>query len=62
MHDKHQKFFDEQAAEWDLNFTAEDLDRLRHIVDKIGIKKGSSRQKPGAGPVFQNGIRAKRCE
>ena len=40
MHDKHQKFFDEQAAEWDLNFTAEDLDRLRHIVDKIGIKKG----------------------
>ncbi len=28
------------AAEWDLMFTAEDLERLAHIVDKLGVKPG----------------------
>ncbi len=40
MHDKHQEFFDALAAEWDLMFTAEDLERLTHIVDRLGVKKG----------------------
>ena len=40
MHDKHQEFFDALAAEWDLMFTAEDLERLSHIVESLGIKKG----------------------
>lgn len=40
MHDKHQEFFDSLAAEWDLMFTAEDLERLNHIVEKLGVKKG----------------------
>ncbi len=40
MHDKHQEFFDKLAAEWDTTFTAEDLERLSHIIDKIGVKKG----------------------
>lgn len=37
-HDKHQAFFDELAAEWDLAFTAEDLERLGHIVDSLNVK------------------------
>lgn len=40
MHDKHQEFFDSLAAEWDLMFTAEDLERLRHIVSRLGVKPG----------------------
>lgn len=40
MHDKHQKFFDDLAEEWDLNFTAEDLERLRHLIEKIGVEEG----------------------
>jgi len=40
MHDEHQEFFDSLAAEWDLNFTAEDLERLSRIVERLGIKKG----------------------
>ena len=40
MRDKHQEFFDALAAEWDLMFTAEDLERLTHIVDRLGVKKG----------------------
>ena len=40
MHDPHQEFFDSLAAEWDLNFTAEDLERLQHIVDRLEIKEG----------------------
>lgn len=40
MHDKHQAFFDKLAEEWDYTFTAEDLDRLRHIVKKIGVVEG----------------------
>lgn len=37
MHDKHQEFFDRLAEEWDLMFTAEDLERLIHIVDSLGV-------------------------
>lgn len=40
-HDKHQKFFDLLAEEWDLQFIAEDLERLSHIVDRIDISPGS---------------------
>ena len=39
-HDPHQEFFDKLAAEWDLDFTAEDLERLAHIVDTLGVKPG----------------------
>ena len=40
MHDKHQTFFDSLADEWDLMFTAEDLERLDHIVERLGVKEG----------------------
>lgn len=40
MHDPHQEFFDRLAAEWDLMFTAEDLERLSHIVTQLGVKPG----------------------
>lgn len=40
MHDKHQSFFDSLAAEWDLMFTAEDLERLSHIVERLGVEEG----------------------
>ena len=39
-HDQHQSFFDALAAEWDLRFTAEDLERLGHIVDRLGAEEG----------------------
>jgi demethylmenaquinone methyltransferase/2-methoxy-6-polyprenyl-1,4-benzoquinol methylase len=39
-HDKHQKFFDELAAEWDLRFTSEDLERLSNLVDHLEISEG----------------------
>ena len=40
MHDPHQDFFDQLAAEWDLMFTAEDLERLSHIVGGLGVRSG----------------------
>ena len=40
MHDKHQEFFDLLAAEWDLMFTAEDLERLSGIVEGLSVEKG----------------------
>jgi len=40
MHDKHQQFYDSLAAEWDLMFTAEDLERLNDIVEQLNVKKG----------------------
>lgn len=49
MHDPHQEFFDALAAEWDLNFTAEDLERLQHIVDKLEIKEGMTVLDLGCG-------------
>ncbi len=39
-HDPHQEFFDQLAHEWDLSFTTEDLERLTHIVDRLGVKPG----------------------
>lgn len=39
-HDKHQEFFDSLAAEWDLMFTATDLEFLRHLVDHLDFKEG----------------------
>ncbi len=39
-HDKHQAFFDQLAAEWDLMFTAVDLEFLEHIVGKLGVTEG----------------------
>lgn len=49
MHDEHQAFFDQLAAEWDLMFTAEDLERLSHIVDKMGVEKGMRIMDLGCG-------------
>ena len=40
MHDKHQVFFDTLADEWDLHFTAEDLERLSRIADRLGTQEG----------------------
>ena len=48
-HDPHQVFFDQLAAEWDLQFTAEDLERLSHIADKLGVKKGMTILDLGCG-------------
>lgn len=39
-HDLHQDFFDSLADEWDLHYTAEDLERLSHLVDDLGINEG----------------------
>ncbi len=49
MHDKHQEFFDALAAEWDLMYTAEDLERLTHIVDQLGIIVGTDILDLGCG-------------
>lgn len=40
MHDQHQEFFDKLAAEWDLHFTAEDLERLSHVVATLPVSPG----------------------
>jgi ubiquinone/menaquinone biosynthesis C-methylase UbiE len=48
-HDPHQAFFDELAAEWDLNFTAEDLERLEFIVNHLGVKPGMNILDLGCG-------------
>jgi ubiquinone/menaquinone biosynthesis C-methylase UbiE len=40
MHDTHQAFFDQLAAEWDLSFTAEDLERLTRVVNRLQIVAG----------------------
>ena len=39
-HDAHQSHYDQLAAEWDLRFTAEDLEFLTFKVDQFGVKKG----------------------
>jgi len=38
--DIHQTFFDKLANEWDLHYTAEDLERLSHLVRNLGIEEG----------------------
>ena len=40
MRDPHQAFFDNLAAEWDLQYTAEDMERLSHLMDKLGVQPG----------------------
>lgn len=49
MHDPHQEFFDSLAAEWDLNFTAEDLERLQNIVNKLEFAEGMTVLDLGCG-------------
>lgn len=49
MHDPLQKFFDQLAAEWDLHFTAEDLERLSRLIDRIEIAEGMSILDLGCG-------------
>lgn len=39
-HDQHQDFFDRLASDWDLMFTAVDLEFLQHIVEDIPVKTG----------------------
>jgi len=38
-HDKHQAFYDQLAAEWDLEFTAVDLEFLSHLVDRLPVSE-----------------------
>jgi ubiquinone/menaquinone biosynthesis C-methylase UbiE len=40
MRDPHQEFFDSLAAEWDLRFTAEDLERLSNLVGSLEVHQG----------------------
>ena len=49
MHDKHQEFFDKLAVEWDLMFTAEDMERLSHIVDQQSVEEGMNILDLGCG-------------
>ena len=49
MQDPHQDFFDNLAAEWDLHYTAEDLERLSHLVGKLPINPGISTLDLGCG-------------
>lgn len=48
-HDPLQAFYDGLAAEWDLQFTSEDLERLSHIVDTLGIEPGMDILDVGCG-------------
>ncbi len=49
MHDPHQEFYDRLAAEWDLNFTAEDRERLSRRIDSFGVKPGMNTLDLGCG-------------
>ncbi len=49
MHDPHQAFFDNLAAEWDLRYTAEDMERLLHLVGRLPITAGMSILDLGCG-------------
>ncbi|PWB68259.1 ubiquinone biosynthesis protein UbiE [candidate division GN15 bacterium] len=49
MHDTHQEFFDKLAHEWDLWFTAEDLERLTRVVNRLQIVAGSDILDLGCG-------------
>lgn len=49
MQNLHQEFFDKLAAGWDLQFTAEDLERLSHLVEKLPINPGMSILDLGCG-------------
>ena len=39
-HDAHQSHYDQLAAEWDLRFTAEDLEFLTFKVDQFAVEPG----------------------
>lgn len=38
--DKKQKYFDSLAEDWDKDLTAEDLERLSHLLDRFDIGEG----------------------
>jgi demethylmenaquinone methyltransferase/2-methoxy-6-polyprenyl-1,4-benzoquinol methylase len=38
--DEKQQYFDSIGDDWDRDLTAEDLERLSHIIDKVDIKPG----------------------
>ena len=38
--DKKQEYFDSYGEDWDKDLTAEDLERLAHLIDKIKITEG----------------------
>lgn len=38
--DEKQKYFDTVGDDWDKDLTAEDLERLEHIIDKFGLREG----------------------
>jgi SAM-dependent methyltransferase len=40
MDEQHRSFFDKLAGEWDLTFTAEDMERLSRLVQRLPIKTG----------------------
>ena len=40
MSDSHRAFFDNLAADWDLQYTAEDLERLSRLIDKLDVQPG----------------------
>jgi ubiquinone/menaquinone biosynthesis C-methylase UbiE len=58
--DKKQEYFDSHADEWERELTAEDLERLDHIIDRIDISKGIRVCDLGCGPgVLFNTLRRK---
>ncbi len=40
MRDPHQAFFNNMAAEWDLHYTAEDMERLSRLMGRLGVEPG----------------------
>lgn len=40
--DKKQEYFDSTGDKWDRDLTAEDLERLSHLIDKVDIGPGQS--------------------
>jgi len=48
-HDQHQQFYNSLAAEWDLQFTAEDLERLSHLIEGLEITPGADILDLGCG-------------
>ncbi|NMC43303.1 MAG: methyltransferase domain-containing protein, partial [candidate division Zixibacteria bacterium] len=39
--DEKQKYFDDIGDNWDKDLTAEDLERLTHIIDTFHLREGS---------------------
>jgi len=48
-HDAHQEFYDKLAQEWDLEFTAVDLEFLTFKVDQFGVEQGMNTLDLGCG-------------